>query len=148
MTSAQSGNSFATGAEPAPATPPPGSARLSRRSLLGLLTAAAGMTGAAVSLGAGTAAASPNAAASDFPAIQHPPSWIPTWKAPIRRLDDFVARSPHTRFLRGAIMLTIDDGPHPHWTPLYLKLLARHHVQATFSVIGSQVGQYPHLVKA
>lgn len=45
-------------------------------------------------------------------------------------------------------MLTIDDGPHPVWTPKYLRLLARYHVPATFSVIGRQVVQYPQLVKA
>jgi peptidoglycan-N-acetylglucosamine deacetylase len=77
-----------------------------------------------------------------------PPAWVRTWKNPIGRLDDFLARSPSTHYQRNAIMLTIDDGPHPVWTPKYLRLLARHHVQATFCVIGSQVLEHPHLVKA
>jgi peptidoglycan/xylan/chitin deacetylase (PgdA/CDA1 family) len=45
-------------------------------------------------------------------------------------------------------MLTIDDGPDPYWTPKYLNLLAKHHVQATFCVIGRQVNERPELVKA
>jgi peptidoglycan-N-acetylglucosamine deacetylase len=75
------------------------------------------------------------------------PAWVHTWDAPISRLDDFVARSGD-HYARNAIMLTIDDGPHPVWTPKYLRLLARHHVRATFCVIGAQVREYPHLVKA
>jgi peptidoglycan/xylan/chitin deacetylase (PgdA/CDA1 family) len=82
--------------------------------------------------------------------VIHPPApaWAHTWADPISRLDDFVARSPGTHYQRNAIMLTIDDGPHPVWTPKYLRLLQRYHVQATFCVIGRQVLQYPHLVKA
>jgi peptidoglycan/xylan/chitin deacetylase (PgdA/CDA1 family) len=83
------------------------------------------------------------------PALGPPePAWLHTWNDPVSRLDDFMARSPHTYFPRNSIMLTIDDGPHPVWTPKYLQLLARHHVQATFSVIGEQVLEYPQLVKA
>ncbi len=82
------------------------------------------------------------------PSARATPTWVHTWNDPISRLDDFIARSPATEIPRNAIMLTIDDGPHPVWTPKYLRLLAHYHVQATFSVIGSQVLQYPQLVKA
>ncbi|MCW2497248.1 polysaccharide deacetylase family protein, partial [Jatrophihabitans sp.] len=76
------------------------------------------------------------------------PVWLSTWSKPVSSLDDFLARSRDTQLSRNAIMLTIDDGPSEEWTPKYLRLLAKHHVQATFCVIGQQVVQFPHLVKA
>jgi peptidoglycan-N-acetylglucosamine deacetylase len=41
-----------------------------------------------------------------------------------------------------AIALTIDDGPSPVYTPQILRLLARYHVTASFSMIGVQVDEY------
>jgi peptidoglycan/xylan/chitin deacetylase (PgdA/CDA1 family) len=46
------------------------------------------------------------------------------------------------------IALTIDDGPHPVWTPQILALLARHQIPATFCMIGRHVAAYPNLVAA
>jgi peptidoglycan/xylan/chitin deacetylase (PgdA/CDA1 family) len=46
------------------------------------------------------------------------------------------------------VALTIDDGPHPEWTPQLLALLARHDVLATFCVVGSNVAARPDLVAA
>lgn len=46
-----------------------------------------------------------------------------------------------------AVALTFDDGPSPVWTPKYLALLAKYHLHATFCMIGSQVAQYPDLVR-
>ena len=46
-----------------------------------------------------------------------------------------------------AVALTFDDGPSPEWTPKYLALLAKYHLHATFCMIGSQVAQYPDLVR-
>lgn len=46
-----------------------------------------------------------------------------------------------------AIALTIDDGPHPEWTPQVLDLLAEHQVTATFFIIGEMVKEYPRLAK-
>ena len=46
-----------------------------------------------------------------------------------------------------AVALTIDDGPHPEWTPRVLDLLAREHVQATFSVVGVHARAFPTLVR-
>jgi hypothetical protein len=43
--------------------------------------------------------------------------------------------------------LTFDDGPDPHYTPLVLKVLAKHHAKATFFMVGERVLQYPDLVK-
>jgi cellulose synthase/poly-beta-1,6-N-acetylglucosamine synthase-like glycosyltransferase/peptidoglycan/xylan/chitin deacetylase (PgdA/CDA1 family) len=47
----------------------------------------------------------------------------------------------------GTVALTFDDGPDPVWTPRILDVLARYHAHATFFVIGSQVNEYPDLVR-
>src|SRR6185503_9187429 len=46
-----------------------------------------------------------------------------------------------------SVALTIDDGPHPLYTPQMLDLLAEHKVVATFSVIGIQVKEFPKLTQ-
>jgi poly-beta-1,6 N-acetyl-D-glucosamine synthase len=46
------------------------------------------------------------------------------------------------------VALTFDDGPDPTWTPQILAVLARHHVPATFFVIGTRVLAHPELVRA
>ncbi|MET8162413.1 polysaccharide deacetylase family protein [Sphaerisporangium sp. NPDC005289] len=61
---------------------------------------------------------------------------------PVRSLHDLAPAAP-----RNAIALTIDDGPHPEWTPRMLDLLAEHEVSATFSLIGLQVQRYPRLAE-
>ena len=48
---------------------------------------------------------------------------------------------------KNAVALTIDDGPHPTWTPKVLDLLAASGVRATFSMIGQQAQAYPKLVR-
>ncbi len=45
------------------------------------------------------------------------------------------------------IALTVDDGPHPRWTPALLDLLHRHQVRATFFLIGDQVRKRPDLAR-
>ena len=45
------------------------------------------------------------------------------------------------------IALTFDDGPDPIWTPKVLDVLSRHHVPATFFVLGSQVSRYPEITR-
>jgi len=57
------------------------------------------------------------------------------------------------RILRGnpnrrEIALTIDDGPHPVYTPALLQILAQNGVKATFFVVGEQAERYPELVRA
>jgi peptidoglycan-N-acetylglucosamine deacetylase len=46
------------------------------------------------------------------------------------------------------VALTFDDGPHPAYTPQVLKILRKHHVKATFFVIGQQASAHPDLVRA
>jgi cellulose synthase/poly-beta-1,6-N-acetylglucosamine synthase-like glycosyltransferase/peptidoglycan/xylan/chitin deacetylase (PgdA/CDA1 family) len=45
------------------------------------------------------------------------------------------------------IALTFDDGPDPRWTPRILAVLRRHHVHATFFVVGTEVAAHPALVR-
>lgn len=45
------------------------------------------------------------------------------------------------------IALTFDDGPDETMTPRVLDVLAKHHIQATFFLIGRQARRYPELVQ-
>lgn len=45
------------------------------------------------------------------------------------------------------VLITIDDGPDPHDTPLLLDLLDRHHTKAIFFMIGEKVCAHPDLVR-
>jgi peptidoglycan-N-acetylglucosamine deacetylase len=58
---------------------------------------------------------------------------------PVHTLADYRRAIPGPPFPDNAVALTIDDGPHPLWTPKVLALLDRYHVQATFCLIGNQV---------
>jgi peptidoglycan/xylan/chitin deacetylase (PgdA/CDA1 family) len=62
--------------------------------------------------------------------------------SPVHSLHDLVPAAPPT-----AVALTIDDGPHPEYTPQMLELLAEFQVPATFSLISEQVTQLPRLVQ-
>ena len=44
------------------------------------------------------------------------------------------------------LALTFDDGPEPVQTEYILEVLKRHHIMATFFMIGEQVKKYPELV--
>ncbi|MDP9118533.1 MAG: polysaccharide deacetylase family protein, partial [Actinomycetota bacterium] len=80
-----------------------------------------------------------------------PPSFgaIPASMLPVYTLTQFAARTPGTApFPHDAVMLTIDDGPDPHWTPKILALLARYHVRATFCLIGRSARAHPTLARA
>src|ERR1700722_7582780 len=46
-----------------------------------------------------------------------------------------------------AIALTFDNGPNPSVTPKVLDLLERHHVRATFFVIGNHVRSFPAIAR-
>jgi peptidoglycan/xylan/chitin deacetylase (PgdA/CDA1 family) len=46
-----------------------------------------------------------------------------------------------------AIALTMDDGPHPVYTPQVLEILRKYGIKATFNMIGSQVGANLSLVR-
>lgn len=45
------------------------------------------------------------------------------------------------------LALTFDDGPDPVWTPQILEVLRKHHVHATFFVVGSAAIDNPDLVR-
>ncbi|WP_369393373.1 bifunctional polysaccharide deacetylase/glycosyltransferase family 2 protein [Streptomyces sp. CG1] len=44
------------------------------------------------------------------------------------------------------VLLTFDDGPDPTWTPKVLATLEKHHVPATFFLVGTGVATHPELV--
>jgi peptidoglycan/xylan/chitin deacetylase (PgdA/CDA1 family) len=58
---------------------------------------------------------------------------------PIYTLAEYRAVLDGPAFPSHAVALTLDDGPHPVWTPKVLKLLDKYHVPATFCLIGNQV---------
>jgi peptidoglycan/xylan/chitin deacetylase (PgdA/CDA1 family) len=45
------------------------------------------------------------------------------------------------------VALTFDDGPWPRWTRRILAVLKRHHVRATFFMIGENVDRWPSIAK-
>jgi cellulose synthase/poly-beta-1,6-N-acetylglucosamine synthase-like glycosyltransferase/peptidoglycan/xylan/chitin deacetylase (PgdA/CDA1 family) len=45
------------------------------------------------------------------------------------------------------LALTFDDGPDPVWTPQILDVLKKHHVRATFFVVGSAVVEHPGVAR-
>ncbi len=46
------------------------------------------------------------------------------------------------------IALTFDDGPHPYYTPVILKILEEYGIKATFFMIGENVKYYPAAAEA
>jgi peptidoglycan/xylan/chitin deacetylase (PgdA/CDA1 family) len=84
------------------------------------------------------------------PAVLLPgqPGWKPTR---VRRRKEAVYNlrqlGPGRRPPPRALALTIDDGPHPKYTPQMLDLLAEHQVTATFFVVGEMVREYPHVTR-
>jgi peptidoglycan-N-acetylglucosamine deacetylase len=66
-----------------------------------------------------------------------------------RVISQHVIRRPHVGHLvrPGAVALTFDDGPDAHWTRAVLDLLHRHHVHATFCMIGRQVAALAGVVR-
>jgi peptidoglycan/xylan/chitin deacetylase (PgdA/CDA1 family) len=68
-----------------------------------------------------------------------PKPTTPVMTVPVHTLEDFRKVVPGDPFPTDAIALTIDDGPHPVWTPKILRLLEKHDVPALFCMIGNQV---------
>jgi peptidoglycan/xylan/chitin deacetylase (PgdA/CDA1 family) len=56
-------------------------------------------------------------------------------------------RLPRDVAARGALAITIDDGPDPDITPRVLALLDEHHAKATFFCIGERVKQHSELAR-
>ncbi len=96
---------------------------VSRRRVLGWAAAAAGLATATTVGGAPVAEAAPASAAASS------------------------VREVLGTGRKNAVALTIDDGPHPTWTPKVLDLLAANGVRATFSMVGQQAQAYPKLVR-
>lgn len=70
------------------------------------------------------------------------PSAGPHWTSPVSTVAEVLPGAP-----ANAIALTIDDGPHPVYTPMVLEVLQRYRVKATFSMIGINVQQYPQVAR-
>jgi peptidoglycan/xylan/chitin deacetylase (PgdA/CDA1 family) len=98
-------------------------------------------TGTALGMAAGALVTAPAAQAAPGRPVAVPARSAPTPAATsVRGVLGKRAR-------KTAVALTIDDGPHPTWTPKVLDLLAEHDVSATFSIVGEQAQAYPRLVR-
>ena len=116
---------------------------LTRRRLLQAGPAAVGtllLAGAAAPAAASAhpATATPRPAA---PILARKPALKPrpALHRPVFTLRDYRRVVPGPAFPADAVALTIDDGPHPVWTPKILRLLDRYQVPALFCMIGNQV---------
>ena len=109
----------------------------SRRTVLGWAATAVGLT-------VGVHVAHPPTAQ----AVAPPASPLPAESAGARVDTAVDTKAPkNTEAPKNTVALTIDDGPHPTWTPKVLDLLAANGVHATFSLIGRQARAYPRLVR-
>jgi peptidoglycan/xylan/chitin deacetylase (PgdA/CDA1 family) len=111
--------------------------QFSRRRILGWATRTTALAGGMAIGLPGRAVAAPAGAATGDPAAPRN-----TAAGPARQVHDILPGLPHD-----AIALTIDDGPHPLWTPQMLELLRLNGIRATFSLIGRQAHAHPALVK-
>ncbi|MBV9011706.1 MAG: polysaccharide deacetylase family protein [Pseudonocardiales bacterium] len=111
--------------------------KVSRRRVLGWATRAVTLAGGMAVGFPGHALAAPPGARPGDSAVPHAGT-----VRPARRVRDVRPEVAHD-----AIALTIDDGPHPLWTPPTLDLLRDNGIQATFSLIGIQARAHPALVK-
>ncbi|HEY3006318.1 MAG TPA: polysaccharide deacetylase family protein, partial [Kribbellaceae bacterium] len=58
------------------------------------------------------------------------------------------AKTPPVQLPKGKVLFfTFDDGPQRTWTPIVLRMLARHHAKATFFQLGVQVAELPDLAR-
>ncbi|MGP4022744.1 polysaccharide deacetylase family protein [Actinomadura sp. 3N407] len=75
-----------------------------------------------------------------------PAAWTPAkltaLETPVRELSQLSPAPPPN-----SIALTLDDGPHPKWTPRILDLLAEEEVHATFFIVGEQVKEHPRITR-
>ncbi|WP_305788699.1 polysaccharide deacetylase family protein [Symbioplanes lichenis] len=79
-----------------------------------------------------------------------PPSPTPAGLPPIAVQSKPLYVVPAAAVPKGAkaVALTFDDGPDPAYTPQVLHILRKHHIKATFFVIGQQAHDFPDLVKS
>jgi peptidoglycan/xylan/chitin deacetylase (PgdA/CDA1 family) len=66
-------------------------------------------------------------------------------------IPGFIARLGFGIFRKGQaihqVAFTFDDGPDPRYTPQLLDLLKKHHIRATFFVVGLKAGKYPQIIR-
>ncbi|HEY2673727.1 MAG TPA: polysaccharide deacetylase family protein, partial [Rugosimonospora sp.] len=84
-------------------------------------------------------AARPSASAAVVRASNPSPAALSVQSRPIYTLAEYRAVLGGPAFPSHAVALTLDDGPHPVWTPKVLALLDKYQVPATFCLIGNQV---------
>jgi peptidoglycan-N-acetylglucosamine deacetylase len=128
---------------------------LSRRDVLAMagILATAGLAASDdVQPSSGPAAVQPQARTKPrqptAPKPRATPSPAPSQSRPITTLAGYRKLVPGPAFSGNAVALTIDDGPHPVWTPKVLNLLERYHVPATFCLIGNQVRGHEALARS
>ena len=68
-----------------------------------------------------------------------------TWLPPVRRM---LSPALEGRGRPDHVALTFDDGPDPASTPHFLRVLAEHHVRATFFLVGTSLCRHPTLARA
>ena len=119
-----------------------------------LLTAVPGVAGLLMLAGAESsreasrihATTRPRAHPAERARATSPP--LPPQRRPIFTLADYQRITSASAFPSDAVALTIDDGPHPVWTPKILRLLERYHVPAMFCMIGNQVRGHEGVAKS
>lgn len=148
-----------SGPASAPAAAPARTPLLTRRRLIVGLTGAAGAALAATAIHAATGDSTPEAGKpipAQSSARTRPrepesapvkPTPLPVQRKPISTLAEYAKASGAAPFPSDAIALTIDDGPHPVWTPKILKLLDQYQVPAMFCMIGNQVLGHEEVAK-
>jgi peptidoglycan-N-acetylglucosamine deacetylase len=119
---------------------------MTRRRLLGAGTSVLGALALAGSGGMPPAPQphTPRATSTPRPSSPAPskpakPKPLKALAQPVRTLNEYREAVGGPAFPSDAIALTIDDGPHPVWTPKILRLLEKHDVPALFCMIGNQV---------
>jgi peptidoglycan-N-acetylglucosamine deacetylase len=121
-------------------------------------TATTTATATATATAAATATASPARTFVKAPASREPthrpgrpgrPAGHPRASGKPVLADDSAPRQPVYYLDDGpkVIALTIDDGPSPVYTPQVLRVLEKHGVRATFSMVGENVSYYPAIAR-
>ncbi|UQU66362.1 polysaccharide deacetylase family protein [Couchioplanes caeruleus] len=78
-----------------------------------------------------------------------PPSPGPTPSGiPVQREPRYVVPASSARKGSKVVALTLDDGPDPTYTPQVLAILRKHHITATFFVIGQSAAAHPDLIRS
>jgi peptidoglycan/xylan/chitin deacetylase (PgdA/CDA1 family) len=92
--------------------------------------------------------AAPSVAATVSRTPSPSPTVLSPQSRPIYTLSEYHAVMGGPAFPAHAVALTLDDGPHPVWTPKVLALLDKYHVPATFCLIGNQVRGHESVAKS